>query len=135
MNVLRGIGEAKPEPRGVRLQPPKRGGPGKRGVEFGGNRRANINRPPGVVLAATGSGDQLEDFGEGFAGREFCPDYLDLTGNAAKPRQRQQSDAVPRGGGAHPFPGRRGARGQSHGLTIIGRQRDCHEATGLGLPG
>src|SRR3954469_9225271 len=85
--------------RRVGPQPPELCRAAEAFIEIGVLRRADVQRPAGVVFAATRRGDDQKDMRERFAAREFVADDFRLPSDAAKPGERQKCETIAGCGG------------------------------------
>src|ERR1035437_11079054 len=130
MRITARIREPKTKLPRAPFQPPKGPGFGEILVESGVSGAAEIQCPAGVMFAASGCGDELQDRREGLALVEPQANDSGLAGAAAVARERKQLDPAPGGGGGHALPGHRRPGCEAHGLAIICGRTDMHEAPG-----
>jgi len=131
--VVPWVGEVKPELPGVPLQPAKFPRACEGGFQFQVSRRPEIERPTGVVLAASRHSAHAEDILDALAARELAPDDGGLSRDAAKRRQRSQGYANCSRGGLHFSPSLRGGRDQAENAAVILRTADENQTPRLGL--
>src|SRR5258708_18477478 len=105
------VGKMETEAPRVLPQPAKFRSPGKALVQVLPAGRTDVERPAGVMLAATRRGDKKQNFPDAPARRQFLANDFGLSRDAAEARDRPQRDAVlhrgvlpppPRGGGTWP---------------------------------
>lgn len=96
-------------------------------------RCAQVERPTGMMFAATGHGADAQDFFDGLAARKFAADDQRLSGNAPKRGKRDDGDAVRGRCGLQASPRGRRARGKAQNAAIVRSAANEHEPPCLGV--
>jgi len=122
------IGEGKAEPSGMCRQPLVRRRARKVFLEIEMAVGADVDRPPGVVLAEARRGHVSQDLRHCFSRGELARDDLTLTFDGAESRDRDQFNPVALGGTPHRLPCRCGWLHQLE-FTAVGIPADEHKFT------
>ena len=86
-----------------------------------------------MVLTEARRSDVAENVVERATGGEFAADEQRLATHAAEAREREEGDAVSRGGVAHPAPSGGGAGCETHGLPFGRVVADQNQTVGIGF--
>lgn len=117
------------------FKPTKLGSARESAIEPQIDRRGQIERSPGVVLAAAWRGDKAQDPRDSLAVCQLGPDQAGLPRDAAKAGNREQDAAVVRRRHAHFPPRGRGSRREFQPSAAVGREANGNESFGLPLQG
>ena len=101
VEVMARIGQIKTEGRGMPAEPAEFARTGESCIQSEVLRRAQVEGAAGVMFAAAGRGDELQDSANGLTGGKFPADDCGLSCNAAETGKREQVHFSAGGGDPH----------------------------------
>jgi hypothetical protein len=130
-----GVGEAKAEVTGPALEPAKRCRVPESCFEQRFIRGSDVQRPPAVVFAVSGSGHQAQDVVNSLSLLPFLPNDRRLTLNAPEAGKRPKHDPVMSCRRLHSPPGFSCQRGQPDLGAVVRSDRSHDQLFRLGVKG
>lgn len=127
------VGHVKTKRAGAAAEPAERRRASERFFDAHVFRGANIDCASGMVFTEARRCDVAENVVERATGGKFTADEQRLATHAAEAREREEGDAVSRGGGPHPAPSGGGTGCETHGLSFGRIVADQNQTVGIGF--
>ncbi len=127
------VGHRKTKRAGAAAEPAERRRASERFFDAHVFRSANIDRASGMVFTEARRCDVAENVVERATGSEFASDEQRLATHATEAREREEGDAVSRGGVPHPAPSGGGTGCETHGLSFGRIVADQNQTVGIGF--